>query len=63
MGADGLEIGSLVSPELTTLSIDIDEVARQTVSLVAAMLEGGAPLTGDGAHRVVPYRLEVRASA
>ena len=63
VGADGLEIGSLVSPELTTLSIDIDEVARQTVSLVAAMLEGSAPLTGDGAHRVVPYRLEVRASA
>lgn len=62
VGVDGLEIASLVTPELTTLSIDIEAVARETVALVAGMLEGEAPLTGPGAHRVVPYRLEVRAS-
>ncbi|WP_232820324.1 LacI family DNA-binding transcriptional regulator [Brachybacterium sp. YJGR34] len=63
VGLDGLEIGSLVTPELTTLSIDIDAIAAQAVALVAGMLEGRIPLTGQEAHRVVPYRLEVRASA
>lgn len=62
VGIDGLEIASLVTPELTTLSIDIEAVARETVDLVAGMLDGSAPLTGAGAHRVVPYRLDVRAS-
>lgn len=62
VGVDGLEIGALVTPELTTLAIDIEAVARETVDLVAGMLEGSAPLRGTGAHRVVPYRLEVRAS-
>lgn len=62
VGVDGLEIASLVTPELTTLSIDIEAVARETVSLVAGMLEGTVPLTGAAARRRVPYRLEVRAS-
>lgn len=62
VGVDGLEIGSLVTPELTTLSIDIEAVARETVSLVAGMLDGTVPLKGEGARRVVPYHLEVRAS-
>lgn len=62
VGVDGLEIGSLVTPELTTLSIDIEAVARETVSLVAGMLDGTVPLMGEGAHRVVSYHLEVRAS-
>ena len=37
VGIDGLEIASLVTPELTTLSIDIEAVARETVSLVEGM--------------------------
>lgn len=62
VGIDGLEIGSLVSPELTSLSIDIEVVARETVELVAGMLEGTVPLMGEDARRTVPYHLEVRAS-
>ena len=63
VGVDGLEIASLVTPELTTLSIDIETVAGETVSLVAGMLDGSVPLSGAAAHRTVPYRLEVRASS
>ncbi|WP_394214137.1 LacI family DNA-binding transcriptional regulator [Brachybacterium vulturis] len=63
VGVDGLEIASLVTPELTTLSLDIETVARETVSLVAGMLDGSVPLNGEAAHRAVPYRLEVRASS
>lgn len=62
VGVDGLEIATLVTPELTSLSVDIEAVAAQTLALVSGMLEGTVPLTGEGAHRVVPYRLEVRAS-
>lgn len=63
VGIDGLEIASLVSPELTTLAIDLDQVARETVELVRGMLDGSVPLRGPQAHRVVHYRLERRASA
>ena len=62
VGIDGLELASLVTPELTTLSIDIEAVARETVSMVAGMLEGSVPLSGPGAHRILHYTLEVRAS-
>ena len=62
VGVDGLEIASLVTPELTTLSIDIQAVAEATVALVAGMLDGSVPLRGEGAHRKVPYTLDVRAS-
>lgn len=63
VGMDGLEVGSLVSPELTTLAVDREEVARQCVELVAGMLEGTIPLTGPAAIRTVPYTLQVRESA
>ncbi|HIY24744.1 MAG TPA: LacI family transcriptional regulator [Candidatus Brachybacterium merdigallinarum] len=63
VGIDGLEISSLVSPTLTTLAIDLMEVAEQTVELVAGMLEGTIPLTGPEAHRIVPFELLRRESA
>jgi DNA-binding LacI/PurR family transcriptional regulator len=63
VGVDGLEISALVTPQLTTLAIDIDEIARCTVELVAGMLDGTVPLRGPEAHREVAYRLEVRDSA
>ena len=61
-GVDGLELSTLVTPELTTLALDIDRVARETVTLVAGMLEGTVPLNGEEAHRQVDYRLVVRDS-
>lgn len=63
VGVDGLEIASLVTPELTTLAIDIDEIARAAVELVAGMLDGSVPLHGPAARREVAYRLEVGGSA
>ena len=62
VGVDGLEISSLVTPQLTTLAIDIEEIARQTVDLVAGMLEEAVPHHGPEARREVEYHLVARGS-
>lgn len=63
VGVDGLEIGRLVAPELTTLAVDREAIAEETTALVAGMLEGTVPLGGEQAVRVIPFRLVVRDSA
>ena len=55
VGIDGLPLGELVSPALTTLAIDLDEVAREAVELAI----GGATRMPT---RVVRHRLVVRES-
>ena len=62
VGVDGLEISSLVTPQLTTLAIDIEVIARQTVDLVAGMLEEAVPHHGPEARREVEYHLVARGS-
>ncbi|MGF6824060.1 DNA-binding LacI/PurR family transcriptional regulator [Microbacterium sp. ZKA21] len=59
-GVDGLSIGTLVAPTLTTLAVDLDEVARHTLELAVALSDGDA---GVDAHRVVSHRLVLRESA
>jgi DNA-binding LacI/PurR family transcriptional regulator len=56
VGIDGLPLGELVSPTLTTLAIDLDEVAREAVGLA---IGGARPLP----IRTVRHRLVVRESA
>jgi LacI family transcriptional regulator len=60
LGIDGLTLGELVEPALTTLCIDKRQVGRLAVEQVAQMLEGKEPAVGEGAW-VVP-ELIVRAS-
>ena len=59
-GVDGLSIGTLVAPTLTTLAVDFDEVARHTLELAVALSEAGSAVE---AHRVVAHRLVLRESA
>ncbi|MGN6324336.1 LacI family DNA-binding transcriptional regulator [Pseudolysinimonas sp.] len=56
VGIDGLPLGELVSPTLTTLALDLDEVARDAVELVV----GGR---GSRAVLTVRHRLVLRESA
>ena len=63
VGFDGLELANLVWPALTTLALDLDLVARETVDLVAGMLTGEVPLQGPPAHRVLRYALQRGGSA
>jgi LacI family transcriptional regulator len=61
IGFDGLVLGELITPSLTSLVIDKRQVGRLAVEQVARMLAGQEPLTGDGAW--VHPELVVRASA
>ncbi|MCA5924409.1 MULTISPECIES: LacI family DNA-binding transcriptional regulator [Curtobacterium] len=63
VGVDGLALGELVAPTLTTLAVDLDEVARQALDLALGMLAGELPRSGGAVERVVRHRLLVRESA
>jgi DNA-binding LacI/PurR family transcriptional regulator len=62
VGVDGLPLGALVTPTLTTLAVDVDDVAREALDLAVAMV-GGAPRSGPSAERTVRHRLVLRESA
>ncbi len=62
VGVDGLSAGALVGPPLTTLAMDLTEVARQAVDLAVGMERGALPRSGPDVRRSVSYRLLVRES-
>lgn len=59
-GCDGLDLGALVTPPLTTLAVDMEQVAETAVEMAIGMHAGTVPL--QGARERVPYRLLVRGS-
>ncbi|MFJ3033325.1 LacI family DNA-binding transcriptional regulator [Curtobacterium pusillum] len=63
IGVDGLPLGGLVSPTLTTLAVDLDAVAREALGLALGMLAGELPRHGDAVQRTVRHRLLLRESA
>ena len=63
IGVDGLPLGALVTPTLTTLEVDVDEVARQALVLAVGMVAGRTPRSGPEAERTVRHRLLLRESA
>ena len=63
VGIDGLSIGELVMPRLTTLALDMAEVGRLAVELVLGMKSGEIPSSGPTARRKVRHRLLLRSSA
>ncbi len=62
-GFDGLGLGTYVSPELTTLALDVQGVAAAAVGLALGMAAGEIPRTGPAARRRLSYRLVVRESS
>ena len=63
VGVDGLPLGSLVSPTLSTLAVDLDAVAREALDLALGMLSGALPRQGAAVQRTVRHRLLLRESA
>ncbi|MCJ1713567.1 LacI family DNA-binding transcriptional regulator [Curtobacterium sp. VKM Ac-2922] len=63
VGVDGLPLGALVTPTLTTLAVDLDAVARQALDLALGMLDRSLPRSGASVQRTVRHRLLLRESA
>lgn len=61
LGFDGLSLGTLVEPALTTLDLDKRRLGRLAIEQVARLLAGEQPLSGEDAW--VTPELVVRASA
>ncbi|MFS4507017.1 LacI family DNA-binding transcriptional regulator [Clavibacter sp. Sh2141] len=63
VGIDGLSLGRLLAPTLTTLAVDLDELARHALDLAVAMIAGELPRSGPEVVRTVRHQLVVRESA
>lgn len=63
IGMDGIPLGEQLSPELTTLSLDLREVGRTAVELLDGLLGGSLTAGGAEAHLTLRHRLVVRQSA
>ncbi|HEY8718090.1 LacI family DNA-binding transcriptional regulator [Pengzhenrongella sp.] len=62
VGTDGLDIGTLVTPELTSLAIDKTALAQLAIELVDNVLSGRSP-AGSRERRQLGLSLVVRESA
>ena len=63
IGMDGIPLGELVSPELTTLSLDLKAVGRAAVDLVDNLLSGRIKAGSPDSVLVLNHQLVLRQSA
>lgn len=62
IGIDGLRIGAVVTPTLTTLALNMHEVGRAAVDLVVGMAAGTLPGDGQQVQHHAQHQLLVRES-
>lgn len=63
VGMDGIPLGELVTPELTTLSLDLRAVGRAAVGLVDSLLSGAVAAGSPASSLVLRHELVIRQSA
>lgn len=63
IGMDGIPLGVLVTPELTTLSLDLRAVGRAAVDLLAGLLTGAIAPGSPEARLTLRHELVIRGSA
>ncbi len=63
MGMDGIPLGELLTPELTTLSLDLRAVGRAAVGLLDGLLFGSIPERSPAAYLTLQHQLVLRQSA
>jgi DNA-binding LacI/PurR family transcriptional regulator len=63
IGMDGIPLGELLTPELTTLSLDLRAVGRAAVNLVNNLLTGAVEAGSEDAAMLLQHQLVLRQSA
>ncbi|MBT2555343.1 LacI family DNA-binding transcriptional regulator [Arthrobacter sp. ISL-5] len=63
IGMDGIPLGELLTPELTTLALDLREVGRAAVELLDGLLTGSLDPGGPGTELLLRHHLVLRQSA
>jgi len=63
IGMDGIPLGELLTPELTTLALDLRAVGRAAVDLVDNLLTGTVEAGSEHAMLVLRHELVLRQSA
>jgi len=63
IGMDGIPLGELLTPELTTLSLDLRAVGRAAVGLLEGLLSGEIPEGSPKAFLTLRHQLVLRQSA
>jgi DNA-binding LacI/PurR family transcriptional regulator len=63
IGMDGIPLGELLTPELTTLALDLRAVGRAAVDLVQNLLAGTVEAGSEDAMLVLKHELVLRQSA
>jgi DNA-binding LacI/PurR family transcriptional regulator len=63
IGMDGIPLGELLTPELTTLALDLRAVGRAAVGLLEGLLSGSLAEGGTEAHLILRHELVLRQSA
>ena len=63
IGMDGIPLGELLTPELTTLSLDLRSVGRAAVGLLDGLLSGAIDARSPEASRTLRHELIARRSA
>jgi DNA-binding LacI/PurR family transcriptional regulator len=63
IGMDGIALGELLTPELTTLSIDFKEMGVVAVELVEELLSGQLSPGSEESKRVLKHQLSLRQSS
>jgi DNA-binding LacI/PurR family transcriptional regulator len=63
IGMDGIPLGELLTPELTTLSLDLRHVGRLAIELLEGLLSGALEPGSPEASLTVRHQLLIRGSA
>ena len=63
IGMDGIPLGELVTPELTTLSLDLRAVGRAAVDLVDNLMSGRIQAGSPDSELFLKHQLVLRQSA
>jgi len=63
IGMDGILLGELLTPELSTLSLDLRAVGRAAVGLLDGLLSGAIPERSPGSYLTLQHKLILRQSA